>query len=1011
MQYMRWLILFLLFNVSIKAQTRPYFQQDVSYTINVKLDDDKHMLNASETLIYKNNSPDVLPFIWMHLWANAYKNSQTALGRQLTENGELKFHFSDLEDQGYIDSLDFKVDGQSIKTEAHPEHIDIIKLILPQPLQPGQQITITTPFRVKIPSGEFSRLGHIKQQYQITQWYPKPAVYDRNGWNEMPYLDQGEFYSEFGMFDVFISVPKNYVVGATGDLTNCPDEEKWLDDRAAEFAKKDIDYNDVDFPSSSPEFKTLHYHQEKVHDFAWFCDKRYNVLKGNIDLPFSKRRVTTWVMFTNDHAQLWQNAIPYLNDAIHYYSLWNGEYAYKQCTAVDGALSAGGGMEYPNITVIGEANSAGTLETVIMHEVGHNWFYGMLGSNERIHAWMDEGINSANELRYNETKYPQANLFGGKNGPNRIARLLHATQFRQKAQYYQLYALSARQNKDQPCELNSDEYTGMNYGAIVYSKTAIVFDYLRGYLGDTLYDKCMRTYFDRWKFKHPMPEDLFSTLEEISGRKLDWFRQMINTTDKLDYAVTSAKKNADGSWIVTLINRGNVMGPVAVQGMRLGELPKTIWSEGFSGKKTINYPAGDFDYFKIDYQEDIPEITRKNNTYYTHGILKRVEPFTFQLGGSLDDPRRTQLFFMPIVGYNEYDKYMLGMAFYNQFAPQKKIQYTLMPLYALGSKSLTGHANLFFNLLPDQLFRQIRFGVRANSYNYFNLESLGTSLVPNELMDKQLRFIKIAPEVNFEFKKKRLRNPNTHTIKLRSIATITDEFNPPIDRSIRSVTRLFYEFNYILENKQKLNPWSVLTQLQGGDEMSKVQVTANYKLRYNPKRSIDFRFFAGTFLSDLSNNGPYRFRLSGWGPQGIGNHDYLFDHIFLGRSEETGIWAQQMAQTDGAFKVYSPVGQTGNWLTALNIDIQHPLKNKILSLVRFYADMGLYAYDGQGGTGFQYNAGIHLAFGLLDVYCPLLLSQDLKDWQTTNGVDYIQTIRFAFRFNDLSINKILENNF
>jgi hypothetical protein len=995
----------------LSGQTGSYFQQDVAYTIHVRLNDDKHMLFANETLIYTNNSPTALSYIWMHLWPNAYKNVETALGKQLAENGELKFHFAKEEDRGYIDSLDFKIDGQAVKTELHPKHIDIVKLILAQPLQPGQKVTITTPFRVKIPSGEFSRLGHTKQQYQITQWYPKPAVYDRNGWNEMPYLNQGEFYSEFGTFDVFISIPKNYVVGATGDLTDCPEEVKWLSERAADCEKKSFDAKDIEFPSSSPEFKTLHYHQEKVHDFAWFCDKRYNVLKGNIDLPHNKQRVTTWVMFTNDHAELWRNAIPYLNDALHYYSLWNGDYAYKQCTAVDGALSAGGGMEYPNITVIGGVNDAGTLETVIMHEVGHNWFYGMLGSNERMHAWMDEGLNSANELRYTETKYPQSALMGGNDGPNKMARILGIEKYKQKAQYYQLYALSARQNIDQPCEYPSYEYTALNYGAIVYSKSATVFNYLRSYLGDSIYDRCMQTYFNRWKFKHPSPEDLFLTLEEVSGQKLDWFRQMINTSDKLDYAITKAKLNADGSWSVTLHNRGNVIGPVSLQGMKLGQLPRTIWNDGFAGEKTISYPAGDYDYFRIDYKEDMPEITRKNNTFHTHGLLKRVEPFNFKFGGSLDNPNHTQLFYMPIIGFNRYDRLMLGMAFYNQLVPEKKFQYTLMPLYGWGSKQLVGHASFFFNINPHIAFQSIRFGAVANSYNYLDIDSLITQDGMDDLKSDYLRFIKVAPEIAVELKKKRLRNTLTHTIRARSVVTLTDElYRDLFNDSVKTTDKVFYEVYYLIQDKQKLNPWSVLAQFQTGDKMTKIQLNANYKLRYHINGWIDFRIFAGKFLSDIANNGLYRFRLSGWGPQGIDKHDYLYDHIFIGRSEQSGLWSQQMTITDGAFKFYSPVGQTGNWLTALNLDIKLPIKTKLLNVFRLYSDFGVHPVDGRSDIGFQYNAGIHFSLQVLDIYIPLLISNDLNDWKKANGIEFDQTIRFGLRINNLRIKNIIENN-
>ena len=213
-------LLFFITAFSSIGNAQDYFQQEVNYTIKVKLDDEKHELSASETIQYINNSPDELKFIYIHLWPNAYKDNSTALAKDLLRTGNTKFYFSEEKDKGYIDQLDFKINGQPAKWELLKDSIDICKLYLNQPLKSKDSITISTPFHVKIPSAEFSRLGHVGQSYQVTQWYPKPAVYDKNGWNQMPYLQQGEFYSEFGSFDVSITLPKNYVLGATGDMVD-----------------------------------------------------------------------------------------------------------------------------------------------------------------------------------------------------------------------------------------------------------------------------------------------------------------------------------------------------------------------------------------------------------------------------------------------------------------------------------------------------------------------------------------------------------------------------------------------------------------------------------------------------------------------------------------------------------------------------------------------------------------------------------------------------------------------
>lgn len=982
---------------SARLSAQAYFQQEVNYVMHVSLDDVKHELTADESIEYTNNSPSELTFIYMHLWANGYKDNSTPLAKQKLENGETNLYYAKDEDRGYIDQLDFKVNGQPVKWELLKDSIDICKMYLNEPLKSGAKITITTPFHVKIPSGLFSRLGHIGQSYQITQWYPKPAVYDRHGWNYMPYLNQGEFYSEFGSFDVSITVPKNYVLGATGDMIDGEQEQLWLDEKVHETeAIERFDKDDLDFPPSDTQTKTLRFKQKNVHDFAWFCDKRYHVLKGSVTTPHTQHKVTTWIMFTNAEGNYWKNAIPYMNDAVYYYSLWNGDYPYNHCTAVDGTISAGGGMEYPNITVIGSAGSPFQLDVVITHEVGHNWFYGMLGSNERIHPWMDEGINSANELRYVEKKYPDQKLIG--NTPF-VGNWFDLNRYKHKSEYYLTYLISAAKNEDQPIELPAYDYTELNYGGDVYSKTAIVFDYLKKYLGDSLYDAAMQKYFDEWHYKHPMPEDFRRVMEQSTGKNLSWFFDLINTTKKLDYKVTSVHRNIDGSWEVGVKNTGDIKGPVIIYGIRDKKPVGEVLYEGFDGHKILSFPPSDVDYFKIDYMENMPEINRDNNTIYTRGLFKKTEPFRLQFLGSLDDPDKSQLFFTPVAGWNNYNKWMLGLAFYNNLAPQKKFEFQLMPMLSYSTRDFAGYAHAMYNIFPKgSVFQRISIGGTATRYAY-----------SNDPFD--MNFNKLAPEIQIEFKKQRARSPFTHALRYRNISIIQDsykgnyDFTPPI----YSRDTLHFNYNdlsYIFTMKDAINPVSVIVNFQQGEKMMKTSLTANYSYKFRKKnKGIDVRLFAGTFLGTSAYNaGPYRFRMSGF----RGYQDYLYDNIFLGRSETDGVLANQFVENDGGFKFYSPLGQSGKWLTALN------LKSSLGTLpvpVSLYADIGTCADDGLTNEKVLYDAGVALTIrkGVFEIFFPLLISKDMQDYKKANGLKYPETIRFTLNLNLVNPFELFKN--
>ncbi len=991
---------FVLFSVNTKAQSsQPYFQQEVNYTIQVRLDDVKHELLGDEIIEYKNNSPQELTFIYMHIWPNAYKDNTTELGKQLLDNGSTKFYYSKEEDRGYIDMLEFKVDTKPVKWEYVKDTIDVCKIYLNEPLKSGGKIYISTPFHVKIPSGEFSRLGHIGQSYQITQWYPKPAVYDRNGWNYMPYLNQGEFYSEFGSYDVQIIVPKNYVLGATGDMVDGDEELNWLNEKVKETeAIKTYDSKDLSFPESSKETKTLRFKQKNVHDFAWFCDKRYHVLKGEVTTPHTNKKVTTWVMFTNAEGNLWKDAVKYVNDAVYYYSLWNGDYQYNHCTAVDGTISAGGGMEYPNITVIGSSGNAFQLDVVIAHEVGHNWFYGMLGSNERVHPWMDEGINSFNELRYVRTKYPDRKLVGDFKPA--LGKMLDINNYPRHVQYYYTYIINAAKNIDQPIEYKAYDYTELNYAGVVYSKTAVVFDYLMAYVGESAMDKAMQKYFDEWHFKHPEPNDLRKILEQETGKNLSWFfDDLINSTKKLDYKVALVQRLKNNSWDIAVKNTGEIKAPVIIQAVKDEKVVGQIVYEGFEGKQVLSFPPADVDYFKIDYMQVSPEINRNNNRIKTHGLFKKVEPLKLQFLASVDNPDKTQIYFTPVAGWNEYNKWMFGMAFYSSVLPQKKFEYQLMPMYSHSTKDIAGYGKMMYNIFPNgNIFQRVSLGVTASRYAYTNKPF-------------DLNYNKIAPELFIEFKKKQLRNPTTVSLRYRNISIIQDyykadyKFTPPV----YAYDTLNLNFNDLVINiskKHTITPYSISVNLQQTKRVFKTSLTANYTYNFKQKnKSFDVRFFMGTFVgTKAADAGPYRYRLSGW----RGYQDYMYDNIYFGRTETDGILASQFTETDGAFKFYSPLGQSSEFVAAVNL--KSSLGNMKLP-IRLYADIGTSGTDGLLKESILYDAGICLSFrkNLFEIYFPLLLSKDFENYKQANGIKYPETIRFTLNLNLINPFDLVKN--
>lgn len=998
-----------------------YFQQEVNYKINVTLNDITHELSAFEKIQYINNSKSTLDFIYFHLWPNAYKNNETALAKQLLESGETKMYFAKPNELGYIDSLNFAVNGQSIKWEFDKEHIDICKLILNTPIKPGDTISITTPFHVKLPSAKISRLGHIEQAYAITQWYPKPAVFDRDGWHPMPYLNQGEFYSEFGAYDVKITLPKNYVLAATGDRIDEAEEEQWLLSKVEE-SKQLLNQKkyskDNSFPASEKELKTIQFKQYRVHDFAWFADKRFHVLKGNLVLPRSGKEVDTWAFFTNSEPELWKKSIEYINDATLFYSEMNGDYPYNHVTAVDGTISAGGGMEYPNITIIGESGNAFTLETTIMHEVGHNWFYGILGSNERDYPFMDEGLNSFYEMRYIRAKYPNQTL-AGLVGRDSTFKFFGLNKFKHKSEYEFAYLLSARKNLDQPIATAAKDFTDYNYGAIVYSKSALAFDYLMNYLGKEKFDEAMRFYFNEWKFEHPTPEDLIKTLQYYLNADLHWFvNELIITNKKLDYKVLDHKQLDDHSHAVLVKNNNKLLGPVSISGIKDGKLVGTVWYNGFKGKKVFEFPPADIDEFKIDYEEFMPDVKRKNNNIRTHGIFRKTDPVRFNFIGKLDNPNYTQINYLPILGYNEYNKFMLGMAFYNYSFLQKKCEFTFAPMYAFGSNTPVGFADFNKYFTPNNnLFQQITLNAKAKSfaYNHINTKYFNEANTTN-IKSFNLNYYKISATLDFEIKKQNPRSCISQHIGYTNNNLFVDNDIYKInttDSSKSSVitqnkTTIINNFYYTLQNKRAINPFNLKFNFQHNDKFGKISTELNYSVTLKNKNSLDFRLFAGAFVfGNTADKGAYRFRMSGFN----GSQDYLFDYNFIGRNETNGVPAAQFTENDGAFKIWTPLGQTSKWLVALNI--KSPKVGKLP--LKLYADIGTSEFnESLFKDKFLYNIGADICLwkDIFEIYIPFVYSKDIKtSLEANNKAGFFDTIRFTLNLHNINPRNFITNSF
>lgn len=984
----------LLCSYSLLAQ--PYFQQRVDTKIEVTLDDKHHFLHGYEEMKYTNNSPDTLKYIYIHLWANAYKHDHTAFAEQQYQHGETSFYYAKPYQRGYIDSLNFQFEGNDVSYYSDEASPDIARIDLPYPLPPGKEVKITTPFRVKIPK-VFSRLGHTKQAYFISQWFPKPAVYDKHGWHPIPYLDQGEFYSEFGRYDVSITLPENYVVMATGNLLD-KTENDWLDSLSRQALPSDTLYKTI-YPKSSTNLKTLHYHEDNVHDFAWFADKRW-IVRKDTTMQNNGNIVTAWTAFLPAYQKSWKNGTTYLKNTIKHYGQWVGAYPYQTIKAIQGDMKAGGGMEYPTVTVI--EKSVGGSEDVIVHEAGHNWFYGILGSNERDHAWMDEGINSFYEMKTTIAlkKERQKNDSTTKKIVKKKGLGIKVDVNLNTTIIGQLQANA----QDQAIEQTSANFRELNYGMDVYYKTASYLGWLEEYMGVTNFEAGMKTYYNQWKFKHPYPEDFKAAMASQTSKNIDWFFDAALKADqRIDFTIKHIKDDGDNT-IVTVKNNTALSLPVTIKAYNRDSVLTTYTTTPFIGTQQLSL-AGAKNWTEIKVSPHVGDTKTQNNFYTRHNGLG------FGIGGffGFNSNKNYKAWLMPAIGYNMYDGLSAGMLLHNITMPDNKFRFIIAPLYSFRSKQLNGVGSIGYFWHPQNRFQEVSIQADLKTFSY-NEASLN---IPET---KFARFIKFAPSLAFTLHEPSPLSTVTRNILIKGYTINEEEFDYHLDvkdslyKPSKTTQQRYYGLiRYSHTNARTFNPFGYSIEAQVGPQFMKLGISGDLRIDYHaPKKSLYVRAYFGKFITiGKAANDEDRYYLNS---TYSGTYDYLYDETFVGRSDREGFGIRQIAIKEGGLKIptplyASPLGRSDNWLASINIKTDLPL-GKLP--IRLFLDIATFADAGKlnpSGNKVLYDAGVEVHVkDVVNIYIPLIMSKDYNDYmKSIVGKDrFIKSITFSFQLGNFN---------
>ncbi|MDX1685449.1 MAG: M1 family metallopeptidase [Saprospiraceae bacterium] len=987
----------LIVSISSTLGGQNYFQQSVDYRIAASLDDENKLLAAEFEINYTNNSDQDLSYLIFHLWPNAYSEKTSEFASQLADYGNRDFYFAEEEEMGGYETLSFVIDGRSIEYQRFNGHPDVVKMMLPRILKPGRRVTITGNFVLDIPR-PFSRMGHTERSVQLTQWYPKPAVFDKNGWHPMPYLNIGEFYSEFGDYEVSIDCPADYVLTGTGELQNEDERNIYLN----------MAENNSLYPDREGR-KTLTFSAENVHDFALFLDKGFLIKREVAAIESGRDSVECWA-FYHEESETWPEAARYVRRAIEFGSEKIGAYPYPQATAVEGVLLAGGGMEYPMVTIIQPMKEPQMLDNVVAHEVFHNWFYGLLATNERYFPWMDEGFTSYYEGRYMDTYYQEPfNLAGMVGGLMDLENLEKA-----------LYWIQAGTAKESLRCCHSRDYHPVNYQLAAYTKPKLSLRYLEDLYGQYLVDKAVQRYFDVWKFKHPGPLDVKYIFEEEFNLDMGWlFDDLIQGNQLLDYGVAGFDQ-ASGHAIIE--NLGAINAPYRISGFGSGDTIFTTVLSGHNGQQIFNQDLSNINKIQLDPNSRSLDINRSNDEGFPRkGWLSRQKTkFHFVPGTHRG---HNTIYLYNRMGWNNYDKFMLGLHISNRALLPRKFNFTLNPLYGFGSGSVVGNGDVHYNFFNrENDLRLTKVGVAYKTYH-----------VNEETNGEMPRSQKWSPYIEWQFRGNTTRY-ESHRFRLQG-DRLTEEyyFESPEERATSELNA--FTLGYEWRREGGIHPQSFKGQLEFGDYETSFNSDQQYLLLtleydgdwyYAEDKRINVRAFTGIFPFNTDReagtvNPLFVRRSLGLAYQGYND---VFDRVFLGRNEQGGFLAHQVAMEQGGFKTAltsanaNVIGNSNHAIASVNLTADLPINIIGLKWIKPFLDLGYFAdrqpsRDYDLDDQFLWSSGLSIDIGdVLKVYFPLVHSQNIED--AFNSIDQegvFERVTFSLNLRKLNFYNFIESGY
>lgn len=867
----------------------------------------KKTLAIKQQITYKNTSADTLRELYLFDWANSFSTKTSPLGKRFAENYDSSFHFEKEEDRGKTTIEKIYGTAKNPLQWQRGDEVDILRIIPQTPLLPGDSYTFNLEYSVKVADSKFTRYGVDKNgNYKLRYWYISPAVYNGQ-WQVYSNKNIDDLYLTPSEFSVSLHFPKNYSLTSDLDLL---DESSFQNIKSIALAGKERTSATI-YLEKIPTFETIE--TDKLQVIT-------NIQNSKVNPPVQALLIDRIAHFLHERLGPYPFEKMVISETDY---KTNPVYGLNQLPRFISPFPDG--FEY----------DMEQLKTIT-----RNYIDNTLIIDSRDDYWLQDALQIYLMMEYVDTYYPKMKIIGNLSNWW-IIRWAHAADLEFNDQYPILYLNMARNNIHQALTTPKDSLLKFNMNIANGYYGASGLRYLNDYLGDGVLNRSIKEFYSENRLK-PIKSSSFETVfSRNTELPINWFfEDFADTRTTIDFKIKKVEKQGDSLKVFIKNNRNSEL-PVSLYGLNKEEVVYKTWTRPVDSITTVTIPAENIRKLALNYEGKIPEYNRRNNFKAVKGLLNK--PLQFRLFQDVEDPNYTQFFFMPIFEYNLYDGISAGLRLYNKTVLPKAVHYSLEPQFGFRSKTLVGSASISYTQTMDQgNLYAMRYGFSGNYYSY----------------DRGLFYKRFTPYITFAFRNDDLRNNEKQYINLRNVNVYRDENpNDPNQEPNYSV----FNMQYVYSNPNLINYFRGVADYEISSKFSKLSVDLEYRKLFLSNRQLNLRFFAGVFLFNDTRENEDFFSFALDRP-----NDYLFDYNYYGRSEDSGLFSQQLIIAEGGFKSQLEPAYANSWMATVNAS------TNIWRWIYAYADVGLVS-NKKRGTNAVFDSGVRVSLvaDYFELYFPI----------------------------------------